>query len=194
MLDRFTPEQISTAGYDELRARVEGANFDQPLYQGFQSSQRGAAAQAQRMYAQMGNPALAAEATAMDRRAAQASLFGALGQSNIQRLGMLGEIQAARSNIEAQNVQARNAARMNALNFRAGMAQNNPFAQALGALGGMAMGYGAQRSGQQMMQAQRAEDMAFMERMFGRQNYTSPRFNTSFNTNFAVPQLTYGGI
>jgi len=192
MMDRFTPEQVSTAGYDELYNRVAGANFDQPLYEGFQSSQRGAANQARRMYAQMGNPALAAEATAMERRSAQGALFGALGQSNIQRLGMLGNIQAARTGIESQNVQARNAARMNALNFRAGMAQNSPWAQAAGALGGMAVGFGAQRSGQQMMQAQRTEDMAFLERMFGQQRpqTLAPQMNFNPAASSMAPNTT----
>lgn len=170
MMDRFTPEQVSTAGFDELYNRISGADFDRPLYQGFQTSQRGAATQAQRMYAQMGNPALAAEATAMERRGAEANLFNALGESNVRRLGMLSGIEEARTNIQAQNVQARNAARMNALNFRAGLATQSPGAQAISAIGGMGMGYLAQRSGQQFMQQQNQQGMDFFSRMFGNQS------------------------
>jgi hypothetical protein len=185
MMDRFRPEEVSTAGYDELYNRVSGADFDRPLYQGFQNSQRGAAMQNQRMYAQMGNPALAAEATMMERRGAEGNLFNALGQNNLNRLGMLSNIEGARTGIQAQNVQARNAARMNALNFRAGMAQQAPGAQAISAIGGMAMGYGAQRSGQMFMQQQDQQNMAFFQSMFGRQT-TPPA--SSFYTGPIAPR------
>lgn len=170
MMDRFNPEEISTAGYDELFNRVSGADFDRPLYQGFQNLQRGAAMQNQRMYSQMGNPALAAEANAMERRGSQASLFDALGQNNLNRLGMLSNIEGARTGIQAQNVQARNTARMNALNFRAGTMQQAPGAQAISAIGSMAMGYGAQRSGQRAMQQQGQQDRDFFQSMFGGQS------------------------
>jgi hypothetical protein len=81
---------------------------------------------------------------------------------------------------------------MNALNFRAGMAQNSPWAQAAGALGGMAVGFGAQRSGQQMMQAQRTEDMAFLERMFGQQRpqTLAPQMNFNPAASSMAPNTT----
>lgn len=165
---QFTPERVSTQGYQDLYDKVSGANFDQPLYEGFQSSQRGAAMQNQRMYAQMGNPNLAAEATAMDRRSAQGSLFGALGQNNMQRFDMLSQIQGGISGIESQNVQASNAAKMSMLNMRSQMQQNSPWAQATSAIGGMAMGYGAQVSGQRAMQDNNMFNQRMFQSMFGR--------------------------
>lgn len=166
----FTPEEISTSGYDQLYNRVAGADFDRSLYQGYQNTMRGAASQTARIYNQMGNPNLAGEIASRERRAAQASLFEGLSQNNIQRLGMLANIEGARTGIQAQNVQARNAARMNELNLRVQNKMNNPFAEAVGAIGGMAMGYMAQKSGQDfMMSQQRAED-ARLDKSFLQQN------------------------
>ena len=154
----YTPEEISTKGYDELYERVSGADFDRPMYQGYQNMMRGAASQAARIYSQLGNPALASDAAARERRSAQASLFEGLSQNNMQRLGMLANIEGARTGIQAQNVQARNAARVNELNLRVQSKMENPFAEAIGTIGGMAMGYLGQKSGQQFMAKQQAAE------------------------------------
>jgi hypothetical protein len=76
----------------------------------------------------------------------------------MQRLGMLANIEGARTGIQAQNVQARNAARVNELNLRVQSKMENPFAEAIGTIGGMAMGYLGQKSGQQFMAKQQAAE------------------------------------
>lgn len=169
----YEAEQAPTEGYDRLMERVSGADFDRSLYSGFQNTQRGAAAQAQRMYAQMGNPAMAAQAAAAERRSSQANLFDALGENELRRLGMLSNIQSAKSNVEMANVQARNQARLNQMNMRAQMAQESPWANAIGAAGSIVMSGLSQRAGQNVMNAQRAEDMAFFERVYGGANNMS---------------------
>lgn len=190
----YEADQASTQGYDELMQRVSGANFDRPLYEGYQNTQRGSASQMQRMYAQMGmnNPALAAQAAASERRSAQANLFGALGENELRRLGMLSNLQGAKSNVEVSNMQARNQARFNVLNQRAQLSQESPWANAVGAIGSIAMSGLAQKAGQKQLNLQRGQDMAFFERIYGKQNNPalSPSLGSTLNIPFtpAIPQ------
>lgn len=165
-LDRFKPEQVSTKGYDELYNRVNSADFDRPLFTAFQNSQRGAAAQNARIYAQQGNAALATDRTAADRRAAEGSLFEGVMGNNLNRINMLSNIQGQRSQIEQFNVSANNQARMNALNFRAQNAQNNPLVNALTTAGGIGMNYFNTMGAERMFDNRRMQDMQFMNRMF----------------------------
>jgi hypothetical protein len=166
----YEADQVSTEGYDRLMERVSGADFDRSLYSGYQNMQRGAATQAQRMYSQMGNPALAAQAAQAERRNAQAGLFDALGENNLKRFGMLSNLQGAKSNVEVSNMQARNQARLNLMNQRAQMAQESPWANAVGAIGSIAMSGLSQRAGQQYADKTRMQDMEFFERMYGGAN------------------------
>lgn len=174
-LDRFKPEQVSTKGYDELYDRVNSSDFDRPLYTAFQNSQRGAAAQNQRIYAQQGNAALAADRTAADRRAAEGSLFEGVMGNNLNRMNMLANIQGQRSQVEQFNASSNNQARMNALNFRAQNAQNNPFVNALTTAGGIGMNYFNTMGAENMFDRRRLEDMKFMSNMF------RPSQNQQFN-------------
>jgi hypothetical protein len=165
-LDRYRPEQVSTRGFDDLADRINGADFDRPLFNAFQNSQRGAAQQNQRIYAQQGNAALAADRTAADRRGAEGNLFEGVMANNMNRFGMLAGIQGQKSQVEMANVSANNQAKMQALNFRAQTSQNNPFVQGLTAAGGIAMNHFNTMGAERMFDNRRAQDMQFMSKMF----------------------------
>jgi hypothetical protein len=181
-MDRFKPEQVSTKGYDELYNKVNSADFDRPLYTAFQNSQRGAAQQNQRIYAQQGNAALASDRTAADRRSAEGSLFEGVMGNNLNRMNMLSNIQGQRSQVEQFNVSSNNQARMNALNFRAQNAQNNPFVNALSTAGGIGMNYFNTMGAEKMFDNRRMQDMQFMSQMFNPGQSMNPS-NSPLNAN-----------
>jgi hypothetical protein len=149
----YKPQSYDTSMYDSLENDIRGANFDNPLYEAFQNSQRGAAMQNQRIYAQQGNSALAADRTAADRRGAEGGLFSGVMQNNLNRMGMLGNIADKRSQIGMANTDMQNQNSMNMANMRAQTGFGS-------LLGNTISGAGAMFSNQMMNQFDRKNMLA----------------------------------